>query len=68
VPSLQGEQGEPYYRATAILDHQSVRAFGQDLALRPGMKLEADIVLEERSLLAWLLEPLLISGRQPGWL
>lgn len=49
---------EPVYRAIVRLDRQSMEAFGKEAALQPGMALRADIILEERSLLDWLLEPL----------
>lgn len=55
---------EPAYRATIRLDRQSIDAFGQPVDLQPDMTLKADIVLEGRSLLAWLFEPILsVRGR-----
>ncbi len=50
---------EPAYRVTVALDRPTVNAFGRDVGLQPDMTLRADIVLEERTLLEWLLEPLL---------
>jgi len=50
--------GEPFYRIVVALDRQTVRAFGQDEALKPGMRLEADILGERRALWEWALEPL----------
>ena len=49
---------EPVFRVTAIPRDSDVQAYGRDFELKPGMTLSADIVLEERSLLQWLLEPL----------
>jgi membrane fusion protein len=49
---------EPVYRVVANLSRQSVDAYGRSMALQAGMALTADIILEERSLLEWLLEPL----------
>lgn len=49
---------EPVFRARAVLDHQQIQAYGQGFALRQGMDFQADILLEERSLLQWLLAPL----------
>ncbi|WP_230531071.1 HlyD family efflux transporter periplasmic adaptor subunit [Microvirga roseola] len=55
---------EPAYRVTVRLDRQDVDAFGRRVALQPDMTLKADIVLEDRSLLAWLFEPLIsVRGR-----
>ncbi len=48
---------EPVYRVKVALDSQSVKAYGKEFVLQSGMLLEADVVLETRSLLEWLLEP-----------
>ena len=50
---------EPAYRVKVMLERQTVDAFGREVALQPDMTLRADIILERRSLLEWLLEPLL---------
>ena len=49
---------EPVFRVTALPADDGVPAYGRRFELKPGMTLSADIVLEERSLLQWLLEPL----------
>jgi len=49
---------EPLYRVDVALAKQSMRAFGNETALQSGMELSADIVLEDRKLFEWLLEPL----------
>lgn len=54
----KGETGEPVYRVLVSLDKQSVLAYGVPEALRPGMRLEADIMGERRRLYEWILEPL----------
>ncbi|MGF9758304.1 HlyD family efflux transporter periplasmic adaptor subunit [Microvirga sp. 0TCS3.31] len=55
---------EPAYRVTVRLDRQAIEAFGRQIALQPDMTLKADIVLEGRSLVAWLFEPLIsVRGR-----
>lgn len=55
---------EPCYRVTARLDRQTITAYGNEVALRPDMSLKADIVLDRRSLIAWLFDPLLsMRGR-----
>ena len=55
---------EPAYRITAKLDRQSVVAMGQEIPLRSGMLVNADILLEKRSLLEWIFEPVLqLRGR-----
>jgi membrane fusion protein len=55
---------EPVYRVDVKLERQSVAALGAEVALRPGMLVNADILLERRTLLEWLFEPVLqLRGR-----
>ncbi len=55
---------EAAYRITAKLDKQTVAAMGQEIPLRSGMLVNADILLEKRSLLEWIFEPVLqLRGR-----
>ena len=49
---------EAVYRVEVALDRQTVRVFGSDVLLQPGMTLAANIVLERRSFIDWLLDPL----------
>ena len=49
---------EAVYRVEVALDRQTVRVFGADAPLQPGMTLAASIVLERRTFLDWLLDPL----------
>ncbi len=49
---------EPVYRVKVELENQSVVAFGKEFPLQAGMLLDADIVLEKRTLGQWLLEPI----------
>lgn len=49
---------EPIYRIVVEVASQSVTAYGQTMALQPGMALEADVSLERRRLAEWVLEPL----------
>jgi membrane fusion protein len=54
----------PVYRITVILASQTVRAYGEAVPLQPGMQLEADIMMERRRLIEWVLDPLFtITGR-----
>lgn len=52
------ELQEPVYKVTVALDSQQVKAYGQALPLQAGILLEADIILDKRSLFEWVLEPL----------
>ncbi len=55
---------EPVYLVQVALGQQEIRAYGTTVPLQSGMLLSADIVLEQRSLLAWLFEPILsLKGR-----
>src|SRR5689334_22226584 len=55
---------EPVYRVDVALDKQSVSALGQEFPLRPGMLVNADLLLEKRTLLEWIFEPVLqLKGR-----
>jgi membrane fusion protein len=49
---------EPRYRVRVELDSQQVIAYGQVEALKPGMTLDADVLLDRRRLIEWVLEPL----------
>lgn len=50
---------EPVYRIDVKLDRQNVSALGQDYALRAGMLVSADLLLERRTLLEWIFEPVM---------
>ena len=55
---------EPAYRITAKIDRQTVEAMGQEIPLRSGMLVNADILLEKKSLLERVFEPVLqLRGR-----
>jgi membrane fusion protein len=53
------ELKEPAYRVTAALDRPNIDAYGKKIPLQADMLLRADIILEKRSLVSWLLDPLL---------
>jgi membrane fusion protein len=55
---------EPVYQVQIELNQQFIEAYGEQIPLQAGMLLSADIVLEQRSVLHWLLDPLLsLKGR-----
>lgn len=62
VPGIEAR--EPVFRVRVRLAKASVSAYGQDIPLRPGMLLTADIIADRRSLLEWLLDPLYAAGRR----
>jgi len=49
---------EAMYRVRAKLDQQSIYAYGKEFPLKVGMIADVDIILEKRSLLDWLLDPI----------
>lgn len=50
---------EPMYRVVVALERQTVWAYGRWSSLTPGMRLTADLVLDDRPLIVWLLDPVL---------
>lgn len=57
--SLLGQNvATPLYRVLVKLDQQNIVAYGKAEALKPGMALDADILLDRRSLWQWVFEPL----------
>ena len=49
---------EPVYRLRVAVPDQTIAGYGEVVPLQPGMTLQANIVLERRSFLSWLLQPL----------
>ncbi|MGM0633779.1 MAG: HlyD family efflux transporter periplasmic adaptor subunit [Pseudomonadota bacterium] len=56
---LLPEVREPVYQATVTLPRQNVVADGRSYPLRSGMRLRAEVVTAERTLLAHMFDPLL---------
>lgn len=56
--------GAPAYRVSVTLKSQAIKAYGNEIPLQADMQLNADIVFDRRSLVAWLLDPLLATWRQ----
>ncbi len=49
---------DAYYRVKVKLENQNILAYGQSYPLQIGMSLEAYIMLEDRKIYEWILEPL----------
>ena len=65
VSGLIGQQASvPLYRVMVRLGRQTVNAYGKPVGLLPGMALHADILLDRRRLIDWVLEPLYGFGRR----
>jgi membrane fusion protein len=50
---------EPAYRVVVALDRPDIDAYGRRVPLQADMLLRAEIILDRRSLVAWLVDPLL---------
>ncbi|MDG0968297.1 MAG: hypothetical protein P8O06_00505, partial [Porticoccaceae bacterium] len=62
--SLPTAVAEPFYIVDVKVHQQWVMASGKKVSLKPGMLLRADVVLEERTILQWLFDPIYaITGR-----
>ena len=58
VPAIPpAPAAEPLFRVRVKLDQQAARVYGRGQSLQPGMQLEADIMLDRRTLFEWILEP-----------
>jgi membrane fusion protein len=55
---------EASYRVEVALERQTIRAYGEELPLEPDLELQADVVAERRSLISWLLDPLVSVWRR----
>ncbi|MCJ7958168.1 MAG: HlyD family secretion protein [Pseudomonas sp.] len=66
VLAMTGQQGaqEQQYRVTVRLDRQQVEVYDRTEPLRPGMALDADLLIDNRRLIEWVLEPLYALGRR----
>lgn len=59
-----GQDRRAVFLVRVALERANMRAYGSDIALRPGHTLVADIEIDRRSLLRWMLDPLFaFSGR-----
>jgi membrane fusion protein len=49
---------EPAYKVIAAVDKSYIDAFDKKVPLQPDMSLRADIILERRTLISWLTNPI----------
>ena len=62
--SMPIQLDEPFYRLTGTLTEQQLAARNTQFDLKSGMLFQADIMLEKRTLIEWLFEPILsLRGR-----
>lgn len=55
---------QPVYRVVVRLENQSIGVYGKSIPLKPGMALDASILLDRRSLWQWAFQPLYGLTRQ----
>ena len=56
--------GEPVFRVTVDLKEQTVKVYGENVPLQPGIRVEADVIIDTRRLYEWILDPLYaLTGR-----
>jgi membrane fusion protein len=60
----QASAQESLYRVDVALPAQHIDVYDQPESLRPGMAVEADLLLEERRMVEWIFEPLYGLGRR----
>ena len=60
----QAGSNEAMYRVNVQLADQAIKAYGEDIALKPGLTLEADVLQERRKVWEWVLEPVLAARQQ----
>lgn len=59
-----GQADEPVYKVRVRPESDVVMAYGRALPLQAGMALDADVALERRRLIHWLIDPMLaLRGR-----
>lgn len=51
------------YRVVVDLDEQTITAYGNEVGLKAGMTLQGDLITDRRTLLQWMLDPLMTMRR-----
>jgi len=59
VPATVPASNEPLYRVLVDIDPAAGRGGAPPLVLRPGMAVNADVLLDTRAVWEWALEPLI---------
>jgi membrane fusion protein len=58
------ETKESLYRIDVALEREDIDGYGKAWPFAPGMRLNADLILEKRTFLEWLLDPLYAAARR----
>lgn len=60
------ETKEALYRVLVNLESPTVDGYGKVWRLSPGIRLSADLILDDRSLWEWLFDPIIAARRRSG--
>jgi membrane fusion protein len=55
---------DSFYEITIELERQTVLAYGRQVKIKADMTIEADIIVEKRTLIEWIFEPFFAAGRR----
>jgi membrane fusion protein len=62
--TTQSSQQEPMFKITVELARQDIQAYGKQIPLQAGLLLDADIMHERRTIVEWVMEPLIsLTGK-----
>ena len=68
APNEVGVQGldieEPVYRIRVTLSREAMHAYGEVAPMQPGMLVSAEIIVDRRSLMQWLFDPIYAVSRR----
>lgn len=62
--SVPIETREALYRVLVNIDDPQIQGYGRRWRLAPGMRLSADLILDDRSLWEWLFDPIIAARRR----
>lgn len=57
---------EPLFRVRASLEAQSIRVYGEEKRLTPGMTINGGIMIDRRPIYEWIFEPLYALRKESG--
>lgn len=60
------ETNQALYRVLVAIDDDAIEAYGRRWDLTPGMRLSADLVLDNRTLWEWMFDPIIAARRRAG--
>jgi len=63
-PLVSRGTSEPLYCVHVEVERESVRAYGSEIPLRAGGRVDASILLERRRLIEWAFEPLITMAKK----